>query len=249
MKIAPDVDQLMWVLSEQNDRKAIEEFEHRFPDLRLELAKRVALVSNLRGAGRAVHTDKPRFHAPAPQTALWQRPAAVLAFAACLGILAFGAFFATRAMMPSPPPRQPAGQASGSLRLPTPTLPEPSVDPSQAPLAVAPAPKPLSVDPPAYVPKYQRRHAIAIEEAGLLSVLEAIATQTGMQVEVAPGVEDLRISCNYREATGLEMLQDLGTKFGFTALPQGGNRVLIVPVVGSGDGEGGGPMVPPVKGG
>ncbi|MCB8933082.1 MAG: hypothetical protein M9921_00510 [Fimbriimonadaceae bacterium] len=250
MKIAPDVDQLMWVLAEQNDRKAVEEFEQRFPDLRLELAKRVALVNNLRGAGRAVQTDTPRFHAPAATPPRWNRPLAAAMLAACLCALAFGTFYATRALMPAPQHNAPPAQAGGAGAGAGAPVPKKAPDAGgQVPTTTVPNVAPPPIEPPAYVPKYQRRHTIMIDEAGLLTVLEAIATQTGMQVEVAPGLEDVKISCDYRDATGMEMLQDLGTKFGFTALSQGGNRVLIVPATDSRDGGPTGPMVPPTKDG
>lgn len=249
MKIAPDVDQLMWVLAEQSDRKAVEEFEARFPELKFELAKRVALVSNLRGAGKAVRADKPRFTAPAPQSMAWHRPFALAAIAAALCVLAYGTFFATRTLLSGPRSVPKVEPVAGTSR---PEVPRSAVKreaPDATPNVAIPAPKPLPIEPPAYVPKYQQRHSIAIEEAGLLTVLEAIATQTGMQVEVAPGIDDLKISCRYEEATGLEMLRDLGAKFGFTALSQGGNRVLLVPVVDSRSPGNAGPMVPPVKDG
>lgn len=249
MRIAPDVDQLMWVLAEQKDRKAVEEFEERFPELRLELAKRVALVNNLRGAGRALHPEAPRFRAPQSAPPRWNRPLAAVFLAACLSALALGTFYATRALLPerAVPISNPA-PTERPVGTPAP-VPVPAPDPGlSAPGEALPTAPPPAIDPPAYIPKYLQRHSIAIQEASLLTVLEAIATQTGMQVEVAPGFEDVKISCDYRDSTGLEMLQDLGAKFGFTALSQGGNKVLIVPAVDSRTGGGpNGPRVPPTS--
>lgn len=224
----------MWVLAEQRDMKAVEEFETRFPELRLELAKRVAVVNGLRSA-REETPPMPRFRAPTRQPSFWQRPLAVAMSGALLIAVALGAYMGTNRLL-----SQRAEQAStvitstvpllGATPEATPLLPEPKI-PDIAPV--------LEQDPVANenVRVYQRPHSVRIEGAPLAVVLEAISMQTGLDLDVAPGMPDFNVSIAYEGLTGMQMLEDLGRRYQFTALSQGGNKVLIVPIVQPGRGD------------
>ena len=50
MRIAPDVDKLMWTLAESGQPLAVEDFQGRFPELKVELSRRVQLMQDLRNA-------------------------------------------------------------------------------------------------------------------------------------------------------------------------------------------------------
>src|SRR5436309_489900 len=111
MKIASDIDKLMWVLAESGDRSAIDDFESRFPDLKFELAKRVAMLRNLRGAKPAVAASiRPAFQPRASNGSVslrkpWAVGGMLLGFAA----LAAASYYVTSmAMAPRAPKTQPA---------------------------------------------------------------------------------------------------------------------------------------------
>jgi hypothetical protein len=99
-KIAPEVERLMWLIAEERDPRAISDFESRFPELKLELSKHMAMVSGLKTAGRKVPEHRiPRFvprHASAPrrQTGLY------IAVAFVAGALAFGSYAGVTLLRP-----------------------------------------------------------------------------------------------------------------------------------------------------
>lgn len=225
----------MWMLAEQRDMQAVEEFEGRFPELRLELAKRVAMVNGLRGA-KENSPPIPRFRAPSPQRLVWQRPLVVALSGAVLLALAFGAYLGTGSWLTAratPELQQGLEAATGPG---TTTEPQPFAAPSE-PIGVVPPvlePDPVAAEA---LRTHQRPHAVRIEGASLMTVLEAIGMQTGLALEIAPGMPDFNVSIAYEGMTGIQMLQDLGKRYQFTALDQGGNKVLIVPVVATGRGE------------
>lgn len=226
-RIAPDIDQLMWTLAEARDMDAVAEFEKRFPELRLELAKRVALVGGLRGARFEEGRPAPRFQPSSPPASIWGKPLVLAGAFAGLLVLAWGGYAGTRALLASrasaPPP----------VEAPTDTF-EPSVEKRQdpAPVAVAPPQAPATaVPPPQSVPAYLQPLSIRIEDAPLHTVLSAIASQSGLSLEIAPGMPNFTVSVAYDHEPGVRMLQDLGRRYGFSVLGQGGSRVLLVPVV------------------
>ncbi len=228
-RIAPDIDRLMWTLAEARDLPAIAEFEGRFPDLRLELAKRVALVGGLRGARFEQGPPAPRFQPSARPQPLWGRPLALAAGLAALAVLASGAFVGTRALLasrggePGPGASNPAvlEPSSPTHSNPPDSIVVPPPEPS-GPLASAADPEP---------PAFLKPISVRIEDAPLLAVVQAIASQSGLSLEVAPGMPNFNVTASYSGIAGVRMLQDLGRKYGFSVLGQGGNNVLLIPVV------------------
>src|SRR5690349_8339480 len=91
-RIAPEVERLMWLVAENRDPKAIADFELRFPELKGELAKHMAMVSGLRTAGKKTPPHSiPRF---VPRYAhVQRRPTGLyVALAFVLGAMAFGSY-------------------------------------------------------------------------------------------------------------------------------------------------------------
>ena len=50
MKIPREMDELMWSVAEADDPQATAEFGERYPDLRVEMTKRVKMVRGLKGS-------------------------------------------------------------------------------------------------------------------------------------------------------------------------------------------------------
>lgn len=56
MKVAPEVEKLMWTIADTHDKAAQENFEKLFPDLRNELLRRIRLVSEIKDA-KSLHIN------------------------------------------------------------------------------------------------------------------------------------------------------------------------------------------------
>ena len=237
MKIAPDVERLMWMVAESADQNAVEDFESRFPQLRYELAKRIEMVRNLKASGRSIRREgaipqfrKPAASLPSPFGARMRWSIAALALSA----LAFGSFFATRALIPP--------------KAPPPVIDNPSFDPTNVSDPVNPdvqtpeepdtienstTTEPMGLKPPDDQPipdaAWQRPQTVKFQRIGLASALQAIGLQCGLKLDIPDDMPNDEIVVDYRGMTGLEILADMGPRFGFTAFDQGGGQVIIVP--------------------
>jgi hypothetical protein len=231
-KIAPDIDRLMWTIAEESDLQAAEEFEKRFPELKLELAKRFALVRNLKvsRAPQANSGEIPRFTPrPAPATYPLLRPAWAAGLALLLVLVAFGSYQLTAGYMRNRPPEVvPIPAAPRAEGQPAPD----TVNPRDVLRGNAPQVRQdRQYDPPPapVTPTYMRPTTVALEDVGLHTALIAIADQTGMSLDIAPGTPNPSITISYTGVSGFAMIEDMGKQYGFTALHQGENRFLIIP--------------------
>ncbi|MFY9234040.1 MAG: hypothetical protein WAO58_06220 [Fimbriimonadaceae bacterium] len=237
-KVAPEIEELMWALAEARDSAAIDEFGQRFPELRGELGKRLALTQSLKGAspgGRA--EDIPRFRPKPAPASIWTRPAAFGFATVLLFALAFGSYFITQRVAGNSPDNVSVGTQG------------PAVEPLQTdPLVASPKVPPVKtyVDPgnptlnpglnPENLPRHLRPQTLAIKSAKFMNVITVLAEYCGLRIEMPDlpaAMADLTIEANYTDMTPMAMLSDLGTKYGFTPYSQGGNRVLLIPATQS----------------
>jgi hypothetical protein len=232
-KVAPDVERLMWLVAEERDPRAISDFEARFPDLKLELAKHIAMVSGLKNGARKVPPHEiprfvPRYAQPRPIIA---RPALfAVALAACA--LVFGSVAIANFLVPKPPKPPPVepvnagplvtpgikvqpstGGGSGSSGLPNPQTNTPS-NPDVA-QAEDPMDKPVT---------------LRIDHAPLDAAVMMVCRQAGLIPEIPAGFPRFEVSMDYQGQSAGQILADLGAKNGFTALPQERGHVLFIPV-------------------
>ncbi|MBI3722315.1 MAG: hypothetical protein HY248_07145 [Fimbriimonas ginsengisoli] len=77
---------------------------------------------------------------------------------------------------------------------------------------------------------------IHVVSASMQSVLEAISSHALLDLFIAPGTPNPDIRVDYIDMSPMAILQDMGKRFGFTALEEGSDTVLIVPAI-----DGGGP--------
>lgn len=231
-RVPREVDQLMWLVAEDGDPKAIDEFGLRYPDLRSEMSRRLQMVRQLRGAKQthSLIAQIPRFEAPAARSAGMPGRLAWGIAAVALAALGFASFQVSRSFLSSPKPRH--IEPSSSIESPLGPVSQSQIPPrTQAP--VEPTPSTVFQQPPTTkdVPVSATRVTIKESRVRLLAAIERIARLCSLQIEIAPGMPNPEIVMDYNRMTGLEMLQDMGPRFGFTALEEGSGKLLIVPVL------------------
>jgi hypothetical protein len=246
-RVAPDLDRLMWAIAEANDDRAASDFESRFPELRNELTKRIAMVRGLKVSKPHAEPVRqlPKFDLrPTPEPRISYRTGYVLACMAA-AVVAFGSYVVTGSLLRSPDPaplplvlqEQPVDALSG-------------FDPS----GMAPMPAPSSslgstasgTQPPAPtlpVPRMQRPLTVRLNRVPLAVALEAVAGQVSATLEIAPGLPEIDVSLDYHGVGAIEIFKDLGRRYGFTAFDQGGGGILIVPAVDPRESASGDPSV------
>lgn len=236
MKIAPEIEQLMWLAAESGDPNAIADFERKFPNLRYELSKRIDIVRSLKQSRKLGKREGsiPRFMPRTNQTFAANRLRLSIA-AVALCALAFGSYVVTKQLMASP-----TNQAPPVVHnvFPNTETVRPRPEPDKNALRTAPPnEEPIEEghglttpeDETPVVAKWQQPQTVKLQHAKLADALRAIGIQCGLNIVVPPDMPDLDIVVNYREMTGFEMLADMGPRFGFTAFDQGNGNVIVVP--------------------
>lgn len=225
-RIHPDIDRMLWLVAESNDPNAVADFNGRFPEHSLELGKRIAMVRDLKGAGKCVAADAvaPRFYAPRnlPSQPLRFRWALGAVALACLGFASY--FFASQALST----RSAGKEAPAAINEPKPPVTVTYHGPSYEPPKYDPnSPTPAQQE----IPNYLKPQTVASAGVTLSEALEIIARTCSLELEVAPGVVEKEVSVNYAGMTGFEMLEDLGPRCGFTSFDEGNGKVLIIPAI------------------
>lgn len=253
MRVAPDIDRLMWTVAESGDPAAVADFESRFPALRYELSKRIDLVRELKASKRLADGPPsiPAFRIARPSAAAagmrWRWSLAAVGLSA----LAVGSFFVTKQLIAR---NEPAPNPLVSEPPPTSVLPTPVPDPVEkrpdTPSTVIPPASGSGLQPPDDEPipvsKWEIPQTIKFERLGLANAIRAIGVQCGLTIEMPPDMPNDEIMADYRNMTAFEILADMGERFGFTAFDQGEGRVLVVPAREGSNSAGADPGVHPV---
>lgn len=256
-RIPQDVEQLMWLIAESGDSVAAQEFERRFPDFRFELMRRMSTVKSLKASKPSESVPVPTFRPSLTTSSARPRAFMVGVFALGLGVLAFGSYAITQNYMPSPKKPTPAitlpaatnntkhtfdpnyTGAPPGLTIDERNGTQPTRDPRgvNAPLGTVP---PLTDQNRKDLEPYSKLQDISIEDAPLQTVIELIASTSGLRVTFMPNPSagslvdfDKKVSVDYRQMSGLDMLRQLGKDEGFTAIYQEKNEFLIIPSVTS----------------
>jgi hypothetical protein len=231
-QIPQDIDRTLWAIAESNDVRAIDEFGERYPAYKAELVARINLV-------RTLKADRP--YREAPYLHLPQRGARQPRFGRGVGLALAGAVMATLAFAtivtvkpwsrPAAPPQQapvpidvtPPKRDTGDLKVDERwVMPKHGQD-SQEPLKQEVKSEPAT--------PMERLVQIDRENVKLSQVLNEIAQQSKLRIEVAPGTEDVLVSAKYLGVSAQDALTDLGQNFGFTPVQQEENHILIVPAL------------------
>lgn len=225
-RIPPEIDQLMWDIAEQANSQALDQFETRYPEYKLEMAQRIAMVRGLRGSTRRP-VERPRFQprpAPAPT---WSSPRMV-AIAATLVLAAIGVASFTIGTLLRPATKTTVVGVDPGPKV-VPFEPKPKENP--APKEPEPSTPEVTQTPPVQVPAYLKPTDLTLRKADLAIALKSIAAAGGLRLEIAPGLPQIDVVVDYRGLTPIQMLQELGRTYAFTAFEQEPGTVLIVPAV------------------
>lgn len=239
-KIPAEIDQMLWTVAEQQNMNAETEFLRRYPIYREELMRRKEAVSRLRTSrpGNPPGTPlkpktAPRF-VPREKVATLPEPRKiVLVGALALAALAAASYTVTTMLTPPPTP-SPLPQETQT----TPQTPPSTVVQNEQPKQSAPDPgsslgtgTPNPAPPVQAIPAWEKPQSLAVKELGLIDVLKMIQIQSGMRVEIAPGMPDPKITVEYHDMSAMAMLDDLGRRYQFTPFDQGDGSVVIYPAV------------------
>lgn len=227
--IPPSMDELMWLVAEQDDPSALETFGKRYPEYRNELGHRLQLVRGLKGS-RPTQTPDPQIPAfelrPEPRPSV-QRWVAVAACSVVLLGVAFGSYVAIKRWNPE---RNPAPTVS-SVAAPPSSIPSVgSFEPQSKSIPNVPSePSPNEPTPKQEVPVYAQPISLKLEGVSLLQAISSVVRLSRLKVEYAPGMPDIQVSIEYANMSGMDILRDMGKTFGFTPFEQEPGTVLLIP--------------------
>jgi hypothetical protein len=242
-KIAPEIEALMWTLAETGNQQAVEEFEVRFPHLRLELAKRSVMVRSLRqnrpdpGPSPTIpHFTPAPPQRPAPAKAHYALTCAFAAIAA--SALGYTLYSDSRpkpvVLTPVPavnlgPVQTPQPVVSNSL--PNPPRPVSPTVPDSPPKTSRDVP---GTSPPmrdALEPKWNKAQTVSMRKVPLLMIARLVAKEGGLSLEIAPNMPDPSIDVDYRQVSAADILKDLGRTYSFTPMLSDDGSVILIPAV------------------
>ncbi|HTQ10373.1 MAG TPA: hypothetical protein VMI31_09905 [Fimbriimonadaceae bacterium] len=229
-RIPPDVERLMWLVAEEHDPRAIADFEARFPTLKNELQKHLSMVDDLKRARRKAPAHEiPRFTPRYEQAKPPLSRGMMVVFAVAIMAVAVGAFALVSyllAPIPKPLPAV-ANVPVGPLNPPAiPSKnPSPVTTPSGPTLVNPPSTETVSNDDP-----LQRAITLKVDRAPLVAAIAMVCKQAGLSADVGPGLSTSDISVDCEGEPAIQVLQELGQKYGFTPLPDEKGKILIIPV-------------------
>ncbi len=242
-KIAPEIENLMWTLAETGNQDAIEQFEARFPDLKIELTKRIMMVRSLKRNRPETGNVPviPRFN---PSTAQGPSPSkAPVAVAIAFAVIAMSALgytltttFARKPIVLAPAPKVnldpiqlPEPATSNSLNPPTAT--SPNLNSTQVPAPPAVQPDASQISSSANEPKWAKPQVVKMRDVPLLTVAKLVAAQGGLTLEIAPGMPNPSVRVDYQDINAADILKDLGKTYAFTPMLSDDNSVILIPAV------------------
>lgn len=228
MKIPREMDELMWSVAEADDPEATAEFGERYPDLRIEMTKRLKMVRGLKGS-------RPRSRAQrfVPVQTVRQFGPTKLAVAGVVALVLFSVGFASYAVFQIT--QKPDSQDEPFEQTVATDPPSGFVAPDDAvePLEVNPGRTPGDDLENAALVSDLFLNLVTISEPRMLltDAIRAVEVQAGVTITIAPGFQDLYIRIEYIDAPAKQVLADMGRVFGFTAMQQNARSALIIPVV------------------
>ena len=230
-KFTPEIDALLWAVAEAGNPQSVLEFEARYPQYRLELFRRLAMVKDLRG-GKAPQTSShiPLF-VPKEAKPFVSSRAVFAAGTLILAAVGLASYTVSTALWPAAKRNsEPKLERPVAIRFDSP-LRKPEL-PIEKPKPDAPPAVPLHPDTQgAEVPAYLRPQDLKIARASLSDALRLIAQQGGLNLVLAPGMPNPDIAVEYHQQSVIEMLQDLGKQYAFSAFDQHDGSVVIIPAV------------------
>lgn len=235
MKLPKDLDATMWDIVKRGDKEAAEAFAKRFPALAEELASRMQAIQGLKGFAAAVTPTivpplKLRF-SYRPASAFRRYAPAAAGFAA---LAAASFYIVSNIVTPLPDIKFPVAEPRSHP--PVTSSPARPAPPPTSQTDVDNGPMPFQQDgnwlerAPA-VPPMGRA---VFDGVPLLSALQAIAEKGSIELIVPDKFPNPTVSVDISGRDATDMIQQLGSKYGFTAFPQQKGQILLIPAVDSG---------------
>lgn len=222
------MDELMWLMAEQDDPIALESFGKRYPEYRAELGRRLHMVRDLKRSKpfSNVQAPIPQFQLRPPVHRTMPRWGTVAACSVLLVGLAFGSYKVVRsiseAKKPSPAPFSvPQAIATPSAGV-APRIKPSDIQGPQHMASVPPTPVPA-------IKSYEQPIDLSLEGVTLLDAVSTVVRMSGLRVEFAPGMPEVLVTVNYSGTKPLDILRDMGLTFGFTPFEQEPGTVLLIP--------------------
>lgn len=232
--IPPDTDELLWDVAREPNSPAAEQFRARYPELNEELDRRAAMISGLKSARRGPGDDIPEPRVLARHQPMISMPRWSIGIAAALLVFSIGLAFmavvqnrtqpaettATSADANAGPPRISSytdpNNATQEVRIPGEQIDQQNAGSIGRPGPVAPAP-------------FERLVSMNESSISLTNALNSLAAQAGIEITLAPGIEDRAVTVQFRDLPALRALKTLGEQNGLRVLEQSRTSVLVVP--------------------
>lgn len=219
-----DLDQTMWEIAERSDHKAAGDFSEKFPDLAASMGARMQMVSGMKGMRGALAPSfvppfKPKFmYKPKP---IWVRYGPMALGLAALAAASFYISWNVTTPLPTPESLSPNRGIFANPQATAPVTLQPDSPPPNNE-----QPEPFTVNSIADLPtKHVTMSNIKLQDAIL-----AVAKQGRLVIEPFPtNFANPTVNVDLTGTPGMDLLQRLGKKEGFTALPDGNNQVIIIP--------------------
>ncbi|MEQ1824149.1 MAG: hypothetical protein ABL949_16695 [Fimbriimonadaceae bacterium] len=235
-RIPADIEQLIWLIAESGDSAAAQEFEHRFPEYKFELNRRMSTVKSLKGSKPSSSAAIPTFQPSIRRSGSspWKRVGVGVASSLAVLVLALGSYSLTKSLQAKPVVKPPTITHSVTR----PFQPEQKLPTNNMTPTVPPTPEGTTSRQPTFnetgtkvLEPYQKPNSVSIEGAPLHDVIQLIASTCGFKVTLLPKLENPDVSVKYERISGEEMLIQLGKQYGFTPMYQGNNEFYIVPAL------------------
>lgn len=234
--ISPEFDAFMWTVAESGDDLAIEQFGERYPELRTEMLKRLAMLRDLKASRpNPISTSNPPRFVPPVRAARRSVPRwAWVVAPALLAGLAFGSFHVAAKFLGGPDDSPKPDVAKFDVNgFPDPNIVQNQKEPDSnlrgPEYKVGPIQNDVEVQEGG--PVYERPIDLHAENTSLVATLNVIQRKSGLRIQRAPGFQDFQISMKYSGLSPIEVLRDLGRNFGFTVFEQEPGHVLLIPEV------------------
>jgi len=261
MKIAREVDSLMWSIAETGDFHAIENFKRQFPDLHAELSHRVLLIKDLKKAKSLQFADVPRPPFVPPSKAggpvTWPMAGLVILVVSITTVafvthakngepMRYGDYKPTTTNFQyqnRPRPHsvnvdQPAHRVPTALMVVSPNIPPNATlgDPASGStpgVNAAPSDANAAMGQVSQ-PKMERLH-VTMMQAPLSSVIGSISSTYKIDVKTAPGFPNPTVDVDEQDTDAKSLLDRLGQRYGFGVIVEGVDSYLLVPTNASKD--------------
>lgn len=226
-KIPAELDALLWSVVDSGDPQAIEEFGERYPHLRAEAGKRLALVRNFKGSRPSVGVPDRHFAAyPQKQARPSMRFGWALAAVGCAALV----FASAKVAMDMANKTEPLPKVE-PIVVQDPLLSKDGVTVDRRYIYVDAPKDPERVNALGGPALYEIPADFGSDGQDIVSTLQILAAKFGIKIEIAPNMPKLEVSVSYAQLTPLEMLRSMGAEYGFTVFEQDKGHVLIVPEI------------------